>query len=73
MRWTNRYLASISWVILSLIGVVGAQQDLWARSFPGHRVIGNLYAVGTYDLTVFLITSQEEHLLINTGLEDSPT
>ena len=42
-----------------------------ARPFPAHRVIGNLYAVGTYDLGVFLITSEDGHILINTGLEDS--
>ena len=47
------------------------QSDGWTRPFPGHRVIGNLYAVGTYDLASFLITSQEGHILINTGLEDS--
>jgi len=34
-------------------------------------VIGNLYAVGTYGLGVFLITTDEGHILINTGLEDS--
>ena len=43
----------------------------WSRPFPAHRVIGNLYAVGTYDLAVFLVTSQDGHILINTGLEDS--
>jgi len=48
-----------------------AQQEAWTRAFPGHRVIGNLYAVGTYDLSVFLITSRDGHILINTGLEDS--
>lgn len=48
-----------------------AQPEGWTRPFPGHRVIGNLYAVGTYDLGVFLVTSQEGHILINTGLEDS--
>lgn len=48
-----------------------AAQEDWARPFPAHRVIGNLYAVGTYDLGVFLITSSEGHILINTGLEDS--
>lgn len=48
-----------------------AQNEAWTRSFPGHRVISNLYAVGTYDLGVFLITSDEGHILINTGLEDS--
>jgi metallo-beta-lactamase class B len=48
-----------------------AQPEDWSRPFPGHRVIGNLYAVGTYDLGVFLITSDEGHILINTALEDS--
>ena len=50
---------------------LGAQPDGWTRPFPGHRVIGNLYAVGTYDLGVFLITSEDGHILINTALEDS--
>ena len=36
----------------------------WTKSFPGFRVIGNLYGVGTYDLSVFLITSEEGHILI---------
>jgi len=49
----------------------GAAREDWARPFPGHRVIGNLYAVGSYDLAVFLITSDNGHILINTGLEDS--
>ncbi len=48
-----------------------AQREGWTTPFPGHRVIANLYAVGTYDLGVFLITSDEGHILINTGLEDS--
>ena len=48
-----------------------AQPEDWTAPFPGHRVIANLYAVGTYGLGVFLITSDEGHILINTGLEDS--
>ena len=48
-----------------------AQRENWARPFPGFRVIGNLYGVGSYDLSVFLITTVEGHILINTGLEDS--
>ena len=50
---------------------VVSQRENWTRPFPGHRVIGNLYSVGTYDLSVFLITSDQGHILINTGLEDS--
>lgn len=48
-----------------------AQPAEWTRPFTGHRVIGNLYAVGTYDLGVFLVTSDEGHILINTALKES--
>ena len=58
-------------LILLVAAPVAAQNEAWTRPFPGHRVIGNLYAVGTYDLAVFLITSEEGHILINTGLDDS--
>ncbi|MCG8449634.1 MAG: subclass B3 metallo-beta-lactamase, partial [Pirellulales bacterium] len=56
---------------LLLTAEVRAQQEDWTTPFPGHRVIANLYAVGTAGLGVFLITSDEGHILINTGLEDS--
>lgn len=64
-----------SLALTALLGVFAAlcsaQPEGWSRPFPGHRVIGNLYAVGTYDLGVFLITSDEGHILVNTALEDS--
>ncbi len=58
-------------LLLTSSGAVRAQSEDWTRPFPGFRVIGNLYGVGTYDLGVFLITSNEGHILINTGLEES--
>ena len=58
-------------LVLVAVAPVAAQREAWTRPFPAHRVIGNLYAVGTYDLGVFLITSEDGHILINTGLEDS--
>jgi metallo-beta-lactamase class B len=48
-----------------------AQPEGWTRPFSGFRVIGDLYGVGTWDLGMFLITSEEGHILINTGLEGS--
>jgi metallo-beta-lactamase class B len=45
--------------------------DAWSEPFPGHRIIGNLYAVGTADLSVFLIATDAGHILINTGLQHS--
>ena len=61
----------IIWAALLCTMVASAARDDWSRPFPGHRVIGNLYAVGGYDLAVFLITTDQGHILINTGLEDS--
>ncbi len=64
-----RLIAALSLLLLSV--PAGAQPADWSRPFPAHRVIGNLYAVGTYDLACFLITSDDGHILINTGLEES--
>lgn len=43
----------------------------WVNPFPAFRIIGPLYGVGMEDLSVFLITSDEGHILVNTGLADS--
>ncbi len=66
-----RGLALASSLVLVATPRLAALPEDWTRPFPAHRVIGNLYAVGTAGLGVFLITSREGHILINTGLEDS--
>ena len=43
----------------------------WSQNYPAPQIIGNLYDVGGYDLSSFLITSDAGHILINTGLEGS--
>ncbi len=48
-----------------------AQHADWTRPFPAHRVVGNLYHVGTYDLACFLITTSDGNILINTGIDSS--
>jgi metallo-beta-lactamase class B len=45
----------------------------WYLNFEPHRVIGNLYAVGGADLSVYLLTTKDGHILINTGMENSST
>ena len=39
--------------------------------FPPHRVIGNVYFVGSKGLGIYLVTTPEGHILINAGIEDS--
>jgi len=43
----------------------------WTEPYPAHRVVGNLYAVGNAGLSVFLITTDAGHILVNTALQDS--
>ena len=43
----------------------------WSQNYPATQIVGNLYDVGGYDLSSFLITSEAGHILINTGLEGS--
>ena len=43
----------------------------WTRAFPPFRIIGNIYWVGSYDLSTYLITTPQGHILINTGVGDT--
>jgi metallo-beta-lactamase class B len=40
--------------------------------FPPYRVIGNIYYVGADDITSYLITTPQGHIIINSGYEDTP-
>ncbi len=71
MKFDVSYLVLTCYLLLAASLPLSAQPEDWTRPFPAHRVIGNLYAIGTYNLGVFLVTSEEGHILINTGLEDS--
>ena len=47
---------------------MGTEQDQTTQ-FPPHKVVGNLYYVGTRTLSAFLITTPQGHVLINTTYE----
>jgi metallo-beta-lactamase class B len=40
-------------------------------AFPAHRVIGNVYYVGSKNLASYLITTPDGHILINSGFEET--
>src|SRR5262245_23539495 len=57
---------------LTLVTRSAAPQDPeWTRPFPPFRLIGNVYWVGTYDLSTYLITTPQGNILINTGLAET--
>ena len=59
-------------VSLCLVASAGVQQNPdWTRPFPPFKLIGNVYWVGTYDLSTYLIATDAGHILINTGLAET--
>lgn len=50
-----------------------AQNPDWHREFPGFRIAGNLYYVGTADLAVYLVHTPRGNILVNSDFpEDVP-
>lgn len=61
-------------ILLCLMGAAAAfaqPNASWTKPYPGHKIVGNLYYIGTEDLACYLITTPKGHILINTGLADS--
>ena len=50
-------------------GLILATQATADEAFPAHRIIDNVYYVGSKDLASYLITTPEGHILINSGFE----
>jgi metallo-beta-lactamase class B len=63
---------------LALAGSLFAQANAkapdspdWSEPFPPHRMIGNIYYVGSRGLASYLITTPAGHILINSNLKTS--
>lgn len=60
---------------LAVVGLVHGEQaqsqDAWTTPYPPFRIVGNIYWVGSYDLSSYLITTPQGHILINTGVGDT--
>lgn len=63
--------AAPSLTIPQIVTVPLKPQEHYVRPFEPFRIVGNLYYVGTYDLAVYLITTPQGHILVNTGVNDS--
>ena len=60
-------LVSSTLLFLTLAAWLPAQE----KPFPAHRVVGNVYYVGSDALAVYLVTTPEGHVLINSGFEET--
>ncbi len=48
---------------------VYAQPAGWVDAFPPHKIMDNVYYVGTKELATFLITTPQGHILMNSNYE----
>jgi metallo-beta-lactamase class B len=56
------------WMVAGSIAAFSQARD-WNKPFPPHKVIGNVYFVGTEQLGSFLITTPEGNILVNSDFE----
>ena len=63
----------VYWSVLALAALMllPAQPVDRNKPFPAHKVVGNIYFVGTADLGTYLVTTPEGHILINTDYEST--
>ena len=64
-------LFAIAFLFAGSLFAQGATNPEWTTPFPPHRIIGNVYYVGSKDLAAFLITTPQGHILINSNLTTS--
>lgn len=66
----------LAFVLLGLTApVVTAQSDsahrAWNRPVAPARIVGNIYHVGAAEITAFLITGPEGHILLDGGFAET--
>jgi metallo-beta-lactamase class B len=68
-------MKKLLWAVVAMLlsaGAVFAQAaPEWTEPFPPHRIIGNVYYVGSRGLASYLITTPQGHILINSSLAES--
>ena len=64
-------IAYWSVLVLAALMLLPAQPVDRNKPFPAHKVVGNIYFVGTADLGTYLVTTPEGHILINTDYEST--
>src|SRR5712675_1318340 len=77
----SKLLLTVAFALLAASGIAQAAElqykpppitnKEWETPFPGFKVVGNLYYVGTYDLGCYLIDTGAGLILVNSGAPGS--
>ena len=49
--------------------MAGGTHETWKAAFPPHKIVGNVYSVGTKTLSSFLIVSRQGNSLVDSTYE----
>ncbi|MBK9990430.1 MAG: subclass B3 metallo-beta-lactamase [Verrucomicrobia bacterium] len=71
MKHLYATLLFIAIVCQAAHGQFAATSAAWNRPIEPFRVVGNLYYVGASDVSAFLLTTPEGHILIDSGLAET--
>ena len=64
-------IGCVAAILLPSPAARGQTPPAWTRPFAPFKLIGNIYWVGSYDLSTYLVTTPQGHILINTGVGDT--
>ncbi|MGD9903317.1 MAG: subclass B3 metallo-beta-lactamase [Vicinamibacterales bacterium] len=67
--WPTVTVHGETWTQATLLQRNLGGRDDQTTAFPPHRIVGNVYYVGTNSLATFLIATPEGHILINSSYE----
>lgn len=59
------------WLFLLVTALAFDRSAIADEPFPAHRIVGNVYYVGSKALAIYLIETPEGHILINSGFEET--
>src|SRR4029078_10573456 len=62
----------IAYVVVGFVSACSLKASARAdEPFPAHRVVGNVYYVGSKQIDSYLITTSDGHILINSSFEET--
>jgi len=72
VRWSSRLLLLLA---IALPISIDAQRDetsrSWNRPVKPFRIISNVYYVGAFEVSAFLITTPQGHILLDSGFAET--
>lgn len=71
MKYLHATLLFIAIVCQAAHGQFAATSAAWNRPIEPFRIVGNLYYVGASDVSAYLLTTPEGHILIDSGLAET--